>query len=158
MPICRSNSVLRWRCKWPKSAGKWKFLVHRHPKTCVGQLSLIPTSALYIRWWAHVRWQVNQDGGRMEKRFPPAETFYCDNWHKRAGRTTRIFVHWGQNFRPIQFLGTNLNPSTWMRHPKPQPIWQDYVHSKVHVILVSLHTPNVLGSASLLGLLAKIKV
>ena len=63
-----------------------------------------------------------------------------------------------KNFEPTQFVGTNLILSIEIKHPKPQQASEEYVHSKVHVIVVSSRTPNVLGSASLLGLLAKIKV
>ena len=63
-----------------------------------------------------------------------------------------------KNFEPTQFVGTNLILSIGIKHPKSKQASEEYVHSKVHVIVISLRTPNVLGSASLLGLLAKIKV
>ena len=63
-----------------------------------------------------------------------------------------------KNFEPTQFVGTNLVLSIGIKHPKPQQASEEYVHSKVHVIVVLSRTLNVLGSASLLGLLAKIKV
>ena len=63
-----------------------------------------------------------------------------------------------QDIEPMQFLGTYPNLSIGIKHTKPQQTLQEYVHSKAHVILISSRTPNILGSASLLGLLAKIKV
>ena len=62
------------------------------------------------------------------------------------------------NFEQTQFVGTNLVLSIGIKHTKPQHASEKEVHSKVHVIVVLSRTPNVLGSASLLGLLAKIKV
>ena len=52
----------------------------------------------------------------------------------------------------------NLKQGFGITNPKPQTTELKYLHSKVCVILDSLPTQHVLRSASLLGLVAKIKV
>ena len=54
----------------------WEMTVCAHQRS-LDPPALFLTSALYFL--PLVQWQVNQDGGRVEKRFPPAKTFYCDN-------------------------------------------------------------------------------
>ena len=48
-------------------------------KTCAPIMYVKLTSALFIGRRALVRWQVNQDGARVVKRFPITETVHCDN-------------------------------------------------------------------------------
>ena len=62
------------------------------------------------------------------------------------------------NFEQTQLVGTNLILSIGIKHPKLQQASDKEINSKAHVIVVLPGSPNVLGSASLLGLLAKIKV
>ena len=49
------------------------------------------TGALYIRWSALVRWQVNQDGGHAVKRFPPAETLILRQLTQEGGQDDKDF-------------------------------------------------------------------
>ena len=86
VPRCRSVFRIRWRCECPKSAGKWQFVLTRHVQLCL--LWFLPAPSTL----AFVQWPVIQDGGRAVKRFPPAQTLYCHNWHKRAGRMERILL------------------------------------------------------------------
>ena len=155
MPRCRSIFGLRWRCNRPKSAGKWQFVVTRHVQLCLLWFSLAPPT-LGDEHLSNGGW-IGMAASAV-KRFPPAETFYCGNWHKRAGMVTRMYVCRHHNFEPMQFLRTTLNLSIIIKHLKAQQTLQEYVHSKAHLILVLSVSPNCPDSASLLGLLAKIKV
>ena len=114
VPKCRSIFGIQWRCKWHNQLENDSLWSQHMQSTTFFDVDQRPLH------WVVSNGQVNQDGGHAVKCFPPAQTLYCHNWHKRAGGMERILVHWGKNFGPIQFLGTNLSLGTWIKHRKPQ--------------------------------------